>query len=101
MIILINQIHDCFISIYNKEPLDTEILDIMKFIPERILLIGEQYGYYDTEFKEKIYTYIKNNKPVTKEFIEIQQLKEALSMLIDIVAEDRPNLKLDNYKKLL
>lgn len=31
----------------------------------------------------------------------IQKIKDALSILIDIVAEDRPNLNLDNYKKLL
>lgn len=55
----IDSIHDILVDIKGVEPSEVEIEYILNRLPNSILNIGEKWGWFDTEFREKVYELIK------------------------------------------
>ena len=51
-------IHDRFYDVFKKELTNKEYQIIKNTVPTSILEIGKQWGYYDTEFNQKLYQWI-------------------------------------------
>lgn len=54
-----NTINDCHVDIAGNQPSEERILELKQQIPQDILLIGEQWGWYDTEFRESVFKWMK------------------------------------------
>ncbi|MNJ90014.1 hypothetical protein D3C87_76050 [compost metagenome] len=54
-------INDCFVDIENIRPTQEQIDLIIKLLPIDIKNIAELWGQYDTEFREKVYAWLKDN----------------------------------------
>ena len=57
-----NTIHDCLYDVTGKQPSEELMKKVIKLLPSDILLLAEQWGGYDTEFREKTYRWIRDNK---------------------------------------
>lgn len=55
---------------FSKEQLE----NFVKNLPEDILLEGLKWGFSDTEVREKIYSYIEQNKSLTEIFELLQNV---------------------------
>lgn len=53
-------INDCHVNIVGTQPSEERILELKEQIPKDILSIGEQWGWYDTEFREAVSKWLKN-----------------------------------------
>lgn len=58
---LFNTIHDNLVDILKREPIEEEVIKAIGIIPQDIMYIGLQWGYYDTEFREKSFEFLKEN----------------------------------------
>jgi hypothetical protein len=55
-------INDCFVDVYNRRPFAIEIEHIQKHMPKEIKILAEQWGWNDTEVRDKIYRFIKETE---------------------------------------
>jgi hypothetical protein len=56
---LLDSIHDCFYDAIGKSLPDSDLATIAIIIPDEILNIGNEWGYYDTVFREKLFLWAK------------------------------------------
>lgn len=56
-----DSIHDVFFNVKGFEPTKSEVQYILKNLPKETIEIAEKWGYYDTEFREYVYSWIKKN----------------------------------------
>lgn len=56
-----NLIHDCFFEVMDKAPTDKKISYISENLPKEVILLAEEWGWYDTEVGDKTYIWIKEN----------------------------------------
>lgn len=61
-----NVIHDCYVDIYGFKPTEVIIMRIATFLPLKILLLAEQWGWNDTEVGDGIYRWMKERKEMGK-----------------------------------
>lgn len=54
-------IHDCFVDIENVKPNEKQLDSIIKSLPIEIKNLAEVWGPYDTEFREKVFSWLKEN----------------------------------------
>lgn len=59
-------INDCYVDIFDRKPTQDEIDDIFDSLPTEIVNIAISWGSNDTEFREKVYKWLKENKENTK-----------------------------------
>lgn len=57
-----NVVHDAYYDITGKVPSDVTVNRIIAELPERIVSLGEFWGWYDTEVREKIYRWIREKE---------------------------------------
>lgn len=57
-----NTIHDCLYDEMGSVPNEELMKKVIKLLPSEILLLAEQWGPYDTEFRDKVSVWIRNNK---------------------------------------
>lgn len=58
-------IHDCYIDIYDKEPIENEIENIFNHLPKKIINLADEWGGFDTEVREMTYEWLllqRNNE---------------------------------------
>lgn len=55
-----NQLHDCFIDITGAKPSEDQILVIAEEVPTDIKGLAFQWGWFDTEVREKIYLWLES-----------------------------------------
>lgn len=58
----INVIHDAYYDIVDLEPSDYMIEKIHSQLPSTIILSAKQWGWNDTEVREKVYKWIEEHK---------------------------------------
>ncbi|MDF2534289.1 MAG: hypothetical protein K0R18_446 [Bacillales bacterium] len=56
-----NTINDCFVDIIGEKPSQNQIDDIIDSIPLDIMNLAIQWGPNDTEFREKVFAWMKEN----------------------------------------
>lgn len=61
-----NQIHDCFVDVFDRVPTRKELYFINVELPRDIKFLAEQWGWNDTEVRDKIFTWIKKNRGLIK-----------------------------------
>lgn len=54
-------VHDCYYDAKNSVPTEQKIGEIIAKIPKDIIIIGDQWGWNDTEFRDKLYIWINND----------------------------------------
>jgi len=52
-------INDCYVDIHNRKPTEVEIKAIEEAMPFAINILAFQWGWYDTEVRDRIYRFIK------------------------------------------
>ncbi|MDP9675238.1 hypothetical protein J2W97_001221 [Paenibacillus jamilae] len=57
-----NQIHDNYYDVYGTVPNDEQIAKIVDSIPDKIKALAMNWGWYDTEVRESVYVWMKQNK---------------------------------------
>lgn len=55
-------IHDCYVNVYGKKPSGMELMDIITRLPDDIILLAAQWGPNDTEFRERVFVWLKEQK---------------------------------------
>jgi hypothetical protein len=61
---LVYSLHDTIYNATGKSMSETEVIAIASLIPEEIMSIGCEWGWYDTEFCEKVYKWAKCLKTI-------------------------------------
>ena len=56
-----DSIHDILVDVNNKVPNENQVIKVIISLPNSILLIGHEWGYYDTVFRDKVYKWMKDN----------------------------------------
>ncbi|ARC67860.1 hypothetical protein ABEV78_12315 [Bacillus licheniformis] len=59
---LLDQIYDCFVSVYGRVPNKIELKFIAKALPAEINFLADQWGWNDTEVGEKVFYWIEQMK---------------------------------------
>lgn len=57
-------IHDCYVSIFDRRPTQDEIDDIFESLPADIINITTLWGPNDTEFRDKVHVWLKENRKI-------------------------------------
>lgn len=57
-----DQIHDCYIDVYNETPSHQTIANLIAALPSDIKMLAEQWGWNDTEVANKVYVWLKEEK---------------------------------------
>jgi hypothetical protein len=57
-----NTIHDCLVDVIGGTPDEELMIRVIKLLPAEILLLAQQWGPYDTEFRDKVFVWIRDNK---------------------------------------
>lgn len=57
-----NTIHDCLYDVMGSVPNEELMAKVIKLLPSEILLVAEQWGGYDTLFRDKVFVWIRDNK---------------------------------------
>jgi hypothetical protein len=52
-------IHDCFVDLNDERPESYQVAMIMKEIPNDIITLAKQWGWNDTEVRDKVYLWMK------------------------------------------
>ena len=59
------QIHDRYYDTYGKQPVESVIGQIYKMLPREIILLGREWGFNDTEVREKIGKWMQDKIIIT------------------------------------
>lgn len=59
---LLDQIYDCFVSVYRRVPNKMELKIIAKTLPAEIKFLADQWGWNDTEVGDKALYWIAQMK---------------------------------------
>ncbi|CAI8945452.1 transposase [Brevibacillus sp. IT-7CA2] len=54
------QVHDCFLDITGTKPNEEQITIIVEEVPTDIKGLALQWGWFDTEVREKIYLWLES-----------------------------------------
>lgn len=57
---LLNSLHDSIYDATGKNLQDVDLIAIATMIPDSIMNIGDEWGYYDTEFRERVFAWAKH-----------------------------------------
>ncbi|MBY3621151.1 hypothetical protein MHB77_31710 [Paenibacillus sp. FSL K6-3166] len=55
-----NQLHDCFLDIRGVKPSEEQIIIVAEEIPSFIKGLAQQWGWFDTEVREKLYLWLES-----------------------------------------
>lgn len=76
-----NQIHDCLFDVLGNKPNLGQIYFVNDQLPRDIKFLAEQWGWNDTEVRDKTYVWIKENIDKIKEGLK----KEDDKFHVDVV----------------
>ncbi|MGM7720572.1 hypothetical protein [Metabacillus sp. Hm71] len=65
-----NQIHDRLFDVLGEKPAMRDIYFVNEQLPREVKLLAEQWGWHDTEVREKTYGWIKENIDNIKEYLK-------------------------------
>lgn len=55
-------INDCYVEFFDVKPNDKQIELIFNHLPNDVVHLANQWGWYDTEVRDKVWCWIRSNK---------------------------------------
>lgn len=70
---ILDSVHDVLYDIRHIDPSNETVKMVIERLPNDILEVGKRWGYFDTEFREMVYIWAKENVEIEDGLFNIKE----------------------------